>query len=340
MMHSGMAIPRSRQVVDQLLRPTGRSSARPAPIREMMTQTSARCRAKSLCAIGSGSGRWESGRTPPARRRGTPWASKTARCAASLGRMAATKTASAGRGEEDTGGFEHGRLRPGHCPGSRHYVIRPGGLLHSSPRPPSRTRAAGRRPDWIPVEVRIPDRTTAVPAGFRTRACGELEAWSFPSPPVDLPPQPWTGRFDGDGGEHRRWWQAVAPYADGAARGGRHGASPTPGRHPAGLRQRRRRPPEQGPHRARRAPAAIRAALGPLAFHLDRAVSDAGDVVVAGGALEAGQARAGQADYRNARRRQPHRGAGRRPRNRLRQLPGRGRVRSRPGRQAAGRPEP
>ena len=46
---------------------------------------------------------------------------------------------------------------------------------------------------------------------------------------------------------------------------------------------------------AAQAPAAIRAALGPLAFHLDRAVSDAGDIVVADGALEAGQARAGQA---------------------------------------------
>ena len=43
------------------------------------------------------------------------------------------------------------------------------------------------------------------------------------------------------------------------------------------------------------APAAIRAALGPLAFHLTRDVHDAGDVTVAGDALEAGQARAGLA---------------------------------------------
>ena len=34
----------------------------------------------------------------------------------------------------------------------------------------------------------------------------------FPAPAVDVPPQPWTGRFDGDGPEHRRWWQAVTPY--------------------------------------------------------------------------------------------------------------------------------
>ena len=43
------------------------------------------------------------------------------------------------------------------------------------------------------------------------------------------------------------------------------------------------------------APAAIRAALGPLAFHLGRDLHDAGDVTVAGDALEAGQARAGLA---------------------------------------------
>ena len=43
------------------------------------------------------------------------------------------------------------------------------------------------------------------------------------------------------------------------------------------------------------APAAIRAALGPLAFHLGRDVHDAGDVTVRGGSLEAGQARAGLA---------------------------------------------
>jgi formiminoglutamase len=43
------------------------------------------------------------------------------------------------------------------------------------------------------------------------------------------------------------------------------------------------------------APAAIRAALGPLAFHLDRDVLDAGDVTVRDESLEAGQARAGLA---------------------------------------------
>ncbi|MDR6557978.1 formiminoglutamase [Arthrobacter pascens] len=46
---------------------------------------------------------------------------------------------------------------------------------------------------------------------------------------------------------------------------------------------------------AAKAPAAIRSALGPLAFHLDRPVLDAGDVAVRDGQLEAGQARAGVA---------------------------------------------
>ena len=112
-----------------------------------------------------------------------------------------------------------------------------------------------------------------------------------PVPAVDVPPQPWTGRFDGDGPEHRRWWQAVTPYA------------------PRRVQRRLRPPPavilgfgsdagvrrNQGRTGAAAAPAAIRAALGPLAFHLGRAVHDAGDVTVAGDALEAGQARAGLA---------------------------------------------
>ncbi len=129
------------------------------------------------------------------------------------------------------------------------------------------------------------------------------------APTVDVPPQPWTGRFDGDGGEHRRWWQAVSPHrtpfgdkADGVGDktdGGARAVPPEPAAsRPAvilgfasdeGVRR------NKGRTGAAQAPAAIRAALGPLAFHLDRAVSDAGDIVVADGALEAGQARAGQA---------------------------------------------
>lgn len=139
----------------------------------------------------------------------------------------------------------------------------------------------------------------------------------FPALSVDAPPLPWTGRFDGDGGAHRRWWQAVAPYA--AARHQRSplradppvrvipparvtapaaATSPGSASRPAvllgfcsdeGVRR------NKGRTGAAKAPAAIRAALGPLAFHLDRPVLDAGDVSVRDGELEAGQARAGVA---------------------------------------------
>ncbi|MBT2531083.1 formimidoylglutamase [Arthrobacter sp. ISL-48] len=118
---------------------------------------------------------------------------------------------------------------------------------------------------------------------------------------IDVPPQPWTGRFDGDGREHQRWWQAVSRYTPGTSGAGSTAParSATPGSsRPAvllgfasdeGVRRNKGRPG------AALAPAALRAALGPLAFHLDRTVSDAGDVVVSDGALEAGQARAGLA---------------------------------------------
>jgi len=108
-------------------------------------------------------------------------------------------------------------------------------------------------------------------------------------PAVDVPPRPWTGRFDGDGPGHRRWWQAVTASDELRAA--------APGRKPAavlgfssdeGVRR------NQGRTGAAAAPAALRKALGPLAFHLDRPVADAGDVVVSGEDLEAGQERLGR----------------------------------------------
>ena len=116
-------------------------------------------------------------------------------------------------------------------------------------------------------------------------------------PAVDAPPQPWTGRFDGDAPEHRRWWQAMASYDVGTANERAAGSAGST-RRPAvllgfasdeGVRR------NQGRTGASAAPAALRKALGPLAFHLDRTVADAGDVVVSDGALEAGQERAGRA---------------------------------------------
>jgi formiminoglutamase len=118
----------------------------------------------------------------------------------------------------------------------------------------------------------------------------------FPALTVDTPPQPWTGRFDGDGSEHRRWWQAVSPYSP-SAQPGHHEPAAQAARpavllgfnSDAGVRRNKGRPG------AAAGPQAIRSALAPLAFHLDRQVFDAGDVTVEGDALEAGQARAGLA---------------------------------------------
>ncbi|TLM87019.1 formimidoylglutamase [Pseudarthrobacter sp. NamE5] len=120
-------------------------------------------------------------------------------------------------------------------------------------------------------------------------------------PAVDVPYQPWTGRFDGDGAAHRRWWQAVAIY-DGVtpatARAGAAGSRSVEGsQKPAvllgfasdeGVRR------NKGRTGAAAAPAAIRKALGPLAFHLNRSVTDTGDVVVSNGQLEDGQERLGR----------------------------------------------
>ncbi len=109
------------------------------------------------------------------------------------------------------------------------------------------------------------------------------------APTVDVIPAPWTGRFDGDGAEHRRWWQAITPHTSAAAAGGARPAVVLGFCSDAGVLR------NKGRVGAAKAPAAIRSALGPLAFHLDRDVLDAGDVVVEDDSLEAGQERAGRA---------------------------------------------
>lgn len=112
------------------------------------------------------------------------------------------------------------------------------------------------------------------------------------SPAVDIPPQPWTGRNDGDAAAHRRWWQAVQPYAGPAGSAAAGTARPVALLGFSSDEGVRRNKGRQG---AAAGPAAIRTALGALAFHLDRTVSDAGDVTVSGGCLEDGQERAGRA---------------------------------------------
>ncbi|MDO5753270.1 formimidoylglutamase [Arthrobacter sp.] len=107
---------------------------------------------------------------------------------------------------------------------------------------------------------------------------------------IDAPATAWTGRNDGGGPAHRRWWQAV-----GTDTAGTHDPTlPVPAallgfRSDAGVAR------NLGRTGAATGPAAIRSALGSLAFHGTRSVTDAGDVVVIGDALEDGQARAGTA---------------------------------------------
>jgi formiminoglutamase len=116
--------------------------------------------------------------------------------------------------------------------------------------------------------------------------------------PVDVPPKPWTGRFDGDGDEHRRWWQAVGAYRAAGLPAAGLPAAAAPGSRPAvvlGFSSDAGVLRNKGRTGAAAGPDAIRAALGPLAFHLTRPVFDAGDVTVHGDALEAGQERAGLA---------------------------------------------
>ena len=92
-MQIGMATPSIRQVVDHSRLPTGRSSARPAPINEMMTQISVRWVVNSPYCRGSGSG--SSGMnvkaSMPAARKTIGMDSGALR--SSLGRRAAAKTA-------------------------------------------------------------------------------------------------------------------------------------------------------------------------------------------------------------------------------------------------------
>lgn len=99
---------------------------------------------------------------------------------------------------------------------------------------------------------------------------------------TDRPPEPWSGREDGPGPEYARWHHVVnaaAPDAPVALIGF---ASDE------GVRR------NQGRVGAAEGPAALRAALGGLADP-GRSVADLGDVVVADGGLEAGQARLGYA---------------------------------------------
>ncbi|MCZ2403356.1 arginase family protein [Paenarthrobacter sp. Z7-10] len=115
----------------------------------------------------------------------------------------------------------------------------------------------------------------------------------FPALDVDAFAHAWTGRNDGDGDGHRRWWQAVEPWPGtpetGAARPPqpeRPTTEPPHAEQPAcpavilGFRSDEGVRRNHGRRGAASAPAEIRSALGSLAFHAKRPVYDAGDIVV------------------------------------------------------------
>lgn len=116
--------------------------------------------------------------------------------------------------------------------------------------------------------------------------------FSFLDMDVDVAPTVWTGRNDGDAPAHRRWWQAVTTPASAVEDPTAESSGPAALLgfcSDEGVRR------NEGRVGAAGAPAVIRAALGSLAFHGSRAVTDVGDVVVHGRALEAGQIHAGSA---------------------------------------------
>lgn len=128
-------------------------------------------------------------------------------------------------------------------------------------------------------------------------------AWhmDFSTLSVDIPATAWTGRNDGESPAHRRWWQTVAiaatsasPDAPSLNTASLNASLPGPAAllgfaSHAGVAR------NHGRTGAATGPAALRAALGSLAFHGTREVTDAGDIVVSGDSLEDGQARCGAA---------------------------------------------
>lgn len=105
---------------------------------------------------------------------------------------------------------------------------------------------------------------------------------------LDASPAPlWSGRNDGDGDDHRRWHQAIVLQSD-IAQTVKDKTVLIGFCCDEGVRR------NNGRLGAAKAPAALRRALSPLAFHGDRnSVFDAGDVGVCGTDLESAQDRLG-----------------------------------------------
>lgn len=98
-------------------------------------------------------------------------------------------------------------------------------------------------------------------------------------------PVTWTGRNDGPGAEHARWHSTIRPLSSGA----------TPGTAIIGFASDEGVRRNNGRVGAAGGPTALREALAPLAIHDDLFRYDAGDIVVEGEALEAGQTALGAA---------------------------------------------
>ncbi|WP_116205197.1 formimidoylglutamase [Amycolatopsis circi] len=92
----------------------------------------------------------------------------------------------------------------------------------------------------------------------------------------------WTGREDGSGPDHRRWHHAVNEFSSAP------GVSLLGFASDAGVRRNGGRPGAQA------GPEAIRKALASFAIQPEFVISDAGDVVVEGDELEAGQENLGE----------------------------------------------
>ncbi|MEV8569083.1 formimidoylglutamase [Streptomyces sp. NPDC051322] len=108
--------------------------------------------------------------------------------------------------------------------------------------------------------------------------------------PVDLPPEPWTGRDDGPGTDNLRWHHIVGMgTAQTQEQTQEWDAAFVGFRSDEGVRRNKGRPG------AAAGPAALRAALAPMALPQPLQALDAGDITVGDGDLEAGQQRLARA---------------------------------------------
>lgn len=99
---------------------------------------------------------------------------------------------------------------------------------------------------------------------------------------TDQDAQHWTGRVDGSGAQHLRWHQLISAQN---TRSMNDAVALIGFCSDAGVHR------NQGRVGASDGPAALRAALAPMAIHKQRALVDLGDVVVDGDQLESGQDR-------------------------------------------------